>query len=125
MKRWVFALLIVSLSVIAQLSQQWSGYLVLMFPLGWYLGRLYLKWVTLTDQHSVVRVIVREQALETIAVDGTSVTGVLKGQQWLSHWLIILRYCDNDGRIHNLPIFSDATGQADFHRLLVALKIMN
>ena len=125
MRRWVFGLLIISLMLIAQLSQQWSGYLILMFPLGWYLGRVYLRWVLLTDERSINRIVVRDREIDCMTVGGQSYSGTLSGQQWLSHWLIILRYRQHQGKSHFLPIFCDATNEQDFHRLLVALKIID
>ena len=125
MRRWVFVLLVASLMLIAQLSQQWSGYLMLMFPLGWYLGRIYLRWVLLVDERSINRVIVRDQEIEWMTVNGQCYSGTLMGQQWLSHWLIILCYRQHQGKSHFLPIFHDATNEQDFHRLFVALKIID
>ncbi|WP_428239804.1 protein YgfX [Gynuella sp.] len=123
MKRWIYLLLIVCLMVVAQLSQRWTGYLVLMFPLGWYIGRLYLRWVVLNDEASIVRIILEGHDLRCMTSGGNSFGGRLVGQQWLSRWLIVLRYRDERGKSYHLPIFQDAAGTREFHRLLVALKI--
>ncbi|AJQ94530.1 protein YgfX [Gynuella sunshinyii] len=124
MKRWIYLLLIVCLMVLAQLSQRWTGYLVLMFPLGWYIGRLYLRWVVLNDETSIVRIILEGRDLRCMTSAGSSFEGRLVGQQWLSRWLIVLRYRDEQGKSYHLPIFQDAAGTQEFHQLLVALKIM-